>query len=74
MHTRDKQDVARRLVAAALSVVYHHTSVYDGPFPEKIIETKDHKVVIQYSTYQQLEVTDYGHFQVRFMYLFGYVY
>lgn len=64
VHTRDKQDVAARLVAGALSVIYHHTAIYDGPFPESITGTHDHKIVIKYPKYHQLAVTDQGNFQV----------
>lgn len=64
IHPRDKQDVAKRLVAGALSLIYHRTIVYNGPFPEKISETEDHKIFIEYSKYQQLAVTDENNFQV----------
>nr|XP_039256019.1 sialate O-acetylesterase-like [Styela clava] len=64
VHTRDKQDVAHRLVAGALAVAYHRTMVFDGPFPQKLTENTKHEILIEYSNYQQLSVVDNNNFQI----------
>ncbi|XP_070190353.1 sialate O-acetylesterase-like isoform X2 [Littorina saxatilis] len=51
IHTRDKQDVARRLVPGALNVAYGYKDVvFQGPFPTDITAyNSSQEVIIEYS-------------------------
>ena len=64
IHPRDKQDVARRLVAGSLSVAYDRPVHFQGPVPTKAV-IRNLTVVLTYRSFGNLKVSEKENFEVN---------